>query len=706
MGLFTKKKTAKMSVQPQKPLIQAFGYSVSPITVISKADCMILRCKVQFPFANSTNIQLSVKNGNGELVSTKCVFMGKGAPQARVGNDLVFQELVYSVFVPYPEQDLIFQVTDLGSKQVIHEQLIQGSQIANLRAGQDGVFYKFASNDPYYQEWFNNTQRLSDYELYMQSQKRLYYMPKFSIVVPLFQSNLSYLTQLLDSIMKQTYANWELIFVNASPEIEQLTAGLDRLQAEDGRIRVVELEQNEGITLNTAHGIDAATGDYVCFVDHDDLIEPNTLFEYAQRINEKPNAALLYCDEDKLFADGHYGEVFFKPDFSPFLLRSTNYISHMLMIERDLLLTLDYKNAKYDGSQDHNLCLQVAEKTKNIEHIAKPLYHWRVHQNSTAEADSAKPYAISARLDAVRDHLSRMGISATVEQNPTVEYATKITYSIPDCRPKVSIIVPTKDGVNLLSKCLDSIFQKTTYENYEIIVVENNSEKQETFEYYKTLEGRQNVQICKFEGEFNFSKIMNFGRTFANGEYLLLLNNDTEVITPSWIEGMLGICSQPEVGIVGTKLLFPDETIQHAGIVIANKPRRLFYGLPKEAINYGNFLNIEREWSAVTAACLMIEAKVYDSIGGFDETIKVAFNDIDFCLKALEQEKLVVYTPFVELYHYESISRGYDAKKEGNSEFVSEQGRLLLDWRERMSNPDPYHTPNVRQNWEGAYYKF
>lgn len=702
---FFRRSKCETHEQTQQPKIIEEGYLIDPLTVISTDTHMIVRVAVRMPFSASENIKVVAKDECGCEIATECIFMGKNECTTKVAGALVYKEFVYSVYVPYPERDLIFSIQDLKTCEPVHEQKFEAGLFCDLRHKQDDVLYQFALNDPYYTIWFEK-QKPTNYELDLQKKVKFAIEPKFSIVVPLYKTPLLLFKELILCIVAQTYANWELILVNASPECDELCSEVKKACEADARIKAIDLEENEGITLNTSRGIEVATGDFVCFVDHDDLIEANTLFEYAQAINNEPRAELLYCDEDKLYDDGRRGEVFFKPEFSLHLLRSNNYICHMLTIKRDLLLTLDYKDKRFDGAQDHHLTLQAIEKTRNVVHIPKVLYHWRVTKNSTSGGSDAKPYAQNATILTVSEHLKRVSVKAQVLPHPTIASTTQVNYALPENNPKVSIIIPTKDQVELLKSCLDSIFEKTTYENYEIVLIENNSEKQETFAYYETLKQFENVKVCKFEGEFNFSKIINFGRSQATGEYLLLLNNDTELITPNWIESMLGVCSQPEVGLVGAKLLFPDETIQHAGILIADLPYHFFHHLPNTAINYMNYANIQRELSAVTAACVMVDVEVFDSLGGFNENMQVDYNDVDFCLRARDAGKLVVYDPFVQLHHFESISRGYDSEPEKQARRVSEKGKIWERWSHVFANPDPYFTPNICQRWQAAYYSF
>ena len=700
--LFNRKQT-ETSLDHPEPLISAPGYIISLVTVISTPNHIIVRCAVRMPFDEDEDLNVSAKNADGNNFSLKCVFMGKNDVRNRVGEKRVYKELVFSVFVPYPEQDLIFQVVNSEDKKVIHEQLFLGSHIASLRSQQDDVLYKNASNDPYYKEWFNNNQRLSEFELQMQREAKLNFEPKFSIVIPLYKTPLKFFNELAESIKNQSYEGWELILVNASPEDIELEKAVNFVCKQDERIKSIELNDNEGITLNTAHGIDAATGDFVCFVDHDDVLEPNCLFEYAQCINEKPETDLLYCDEDQLYDDGNVGEVFFKPDFSLHLLRSVNYVCHMLCIRRSFLQKLDYKQSAFDGAQDLNLTLQAVEKTSNICHIPKVLYHWRAHEGSVAGSTDSKPYAVKKVVEAVTAHLNRQNVDAVVAEDDKWPFSTRVDYAVPKDHPLVSIIIPTHDNVGILKRCVDSILKKTTYDNYEVVLVENNSKEQETFDYYKAIEDNKKVRVIVSNTPPNVARYNNQGSAEARGEYLVLMNNDTEVITPNWLELMLGICSQPEVGEVGCKLLFPDETIQHAGVVIGNEPKSLFINLPNGETGYFAFPNTQREVGALTSACVMTKANLYDELGGFDEELPFDYNDIDYSFKVRQSGLLTIYTPYVELYHYESASRGTDVNVNALSNHIFARGYMMKKWPEIYATPDVYSSPHLRRD-SGCFY--
>lgn len=368
----------------------------------------------------------------------------------------------------------------------------------------------------------------------------------------------------------------------------------------------------------------------------------------------------------------------------------------MLTIRKSLLETLTPSTSEYDGAQDHNTTLQAVEKARKVWHVPHILYHWRISETSTAADANSKPYATTAGIKAVQSHLDRLGIRAEVSQSRR-PFTYKINYLIPESRPLVSIIIPNKDHSDVLRTCIDSIIEKSTYDNYEIIIVENNSVEKETFEYYSHIERVHSkvIRVERWPAEFNFSKLMNFGASKASGDYLLLLNNDTEVLSPNWIETMLGICAREDVGIVGVKLLYKDDTIQHAGLcVTGGVAGHLHCNLPKDNWGYFAFADAEQDLSAVTAACMMTKRSVFDEIGGWTEDLAVAFNDVDFCLNAREKDYLVVYTPEVELYHYESLSRGLENNIEKKIRFHKEIAYMNYRWAKYYVAGDPYINRN------------
>jgi len=551
-----------------------------------------------------------------------------------------------------------------------------------------------ASNDPHYPEWYEK-RRVTASTKKEQRVTQLPYHPLFSIVVPLYKTPIHFFNAMVESVRAQTYQDYELILVNADPENVALGNAVKGYTSMDHRIREILLQSNMGISKNTFEGIKEAAGEYVAFLDHDDTIEADALFEYAYALNTDPDIDLLYCDEDKLLPNGQYGVPYFKPDFSLFLLREINYVCHFLMVRKSVLDTLSLADSVFDGAQDHHLILQAVEGGCLVHHLPRVLYHWRITEHSTAGGIDNKPYADKAGRLAIEKHLERLGIDATVGHTPDA-CRYRVTYRVQGS-PLVSIIIPSKDNKEVLDACIRSILEKSTYRNYEIIIVENNSTEEETFAYYGTLpELDKRISVIRWEEGFNFSKIINYGAGQAHGEFLLLLNNDTEVISDDWIETMLGICQQKEVGIVGAKLYYRDGTIQHAGAYVEGEAAgHINFNLDKSDYGYFNTTVTTHELSAVTGACLMVKRDVFFSIGGFDEDFAVAFNDVDFCLKVREKGLSVIFSPAVELFHYESLSRGYETTVEKQIRFTREASLLNYRWPWYKVKRDPFRSPNV-----------
>lgn len=566
--------------------------------------------------------------------------------------------------------------------------------------------HRTADRDPGYEDWFLHQHRATAEQLQSHRETRLD-GPTFSVVVPLFRTPLDLFQQMADSVLTQTYGKLELVLVNASPEDEALRAAVDALAKRDQRVRVVTAEKNLGITGNTNLGVDAATGDFVCYLDHDDLLEPDALYWYARGVMDYPETDLLYCDEDKL-RDGHFFEPFLKPDWSPDFLCSVNYMCHFLAIRRSLVQEIGPQPSDFDGAQDHNLTLLAGERARNVYHARRVLYHWRVTDNSTAAGIQNKPYALNAGARAVQEHFDRLGIDATVTPYTEAPMAGsyQVEYHFGEDAPLVSIIIPNKDMVPVLDRCLSSVAQKTTYANYEVVIVENNSTDPATFAYYERIQAenpRIRVVELQMNGTFNFSKIINFGVRNSRGEYILMLNNDTEVISPNWIEQMLGFCQRPDVGIVGAKLLFPDGTIQHAGVGFDGGPGHLGYGVPGDSLDYYHMYALPLNLTMVTGACLMCRKSLYEEVGGLDEAFPIDYNDVDFCLKVRDHGYLVVFQPTAQLYHYESASRGQhdhdfeDPRRTEQKElrFFRAIGLLMQRWPEYYYWGDPYLNPNL-----------
>ncbi len=517
---------------------------------------------------------------------------------------------------------------------------------------------------------------------------------KFSIVVPLYNTPIKFLREMIKSVQNQTYGNWQLCMADGS-DAEHEYVGEYVNGITDDRICYKKLSENMGIADNTNECIAMASGDYIALFDHDDLLHPSALFEMAKAIED--GADFVYTDEVTFV--GRTGNITiynFKPNFSPDTLRSYNYICHFTAFSKELLDTVGGFNREYDGSQDYDLILRLTEKAKNIVHIPKALYFWRSHKASVASDVSAKPYVVDSAKRALKAHIERLGLSGRVE-DATVPTTYNIQYDIVG-EPLVSIIIPNKDHTDDLEKCLVSVYEKSTYKNFEVIVVENNSTEKETFEYYKIAQSKyNNLKVVTWESGFNYSAINNFAVDKANGDYILLLNNDIEVITPDWLEQMLMFAQRKDVGAVGAKLYYDDDTIQHAGVIVGlgGVAGHSHKGFARENPGYMARASIAQNLSACTAACLMIRKDVYDEVGGLDEGYAVAFNDIDFCMKIRAAGYLIVFTPFAEFYHYESKSRGDEDTPEKRARFNSEVFRFQERWGKELKLGDPYYNPNL-----------
>ena len=511
------------------------------------------------------------------------------------------------------------------------------------------------------------------------------YQPKISIVIPLYKTPEKYLRQLVDTVKAQTYTNWELCLSDGS--------------GENSPIRVIHNEKQLQISENTNAAIQAATGAYIAFADHDDELTPNALFECVKALNEKKQTRILYSDEDKMSMDGHkFFQPHFKPDYNPDLLCTVNYICHLFVVDKNVIREVGMLRSEFDGAQDYDFIFRCIEavKPEEICHIPKILYHWRCHEDSTAENPESKTYAFEAGKRAIEEHYKRTGIQAEVLQGEFLGlYRTRF---IRDHDPLISIIIPNKDHTEDLKRCMDSIDQKSTYRNYEYIIVENNSTEEETFRFYKKLEAENpKAHVVYWDKEFNYSAINNYGATFAKGEYILLLNNDTEIINEDCLEQLLGYCMRSDVGAVGARMYYEDDTIQHAGVVIGfgGIAGHCFVLQPRGTTGYCHRIICAQDYSAVTAACMMVKRSAFDEVGGLTEELAVAFNDIDFCMKLRSAGYLIVYNPYAELYHYESKSRGLEDTPEKVARFNKEIQIFERRWPDIMRDGDPYYNPNL-----------
>lgn len=534
-------------------------------------------------------------------------------------------------------------------------------------------------------------------ELLRQRQQTWDQKPLFSIVVPLYKTPVRYLEQLVESVIAQTYENWQLCLSDGSGFPSPLKDYLDKLEKREQRVKIVRHSVSLQISDNTNAAIQASDGDFIVFADHDDLLSENALYECACVLRDHPQTELIYSDEDKVSINGkRYFEPHFKSDYNPDLLCSMNYFCHLVVASRPLLERTGFLNGEFDGAQDYDFVLRCTEHTKNIHHIPKVLYHWRAHEDSTAENPESKRYAFEAGRRAIEAHYARRNLPAKVEmgEHPGL-YRTYWQWKE---QPLISILIPNKDHVKDLDQCIKSIEEKSVYHNYEFIIIENNSELPETFAYYKRLEAEhQKAHVIYWEGSFNYSAINNFGAEHANGEYLLLLNNDTEMINPDCLWQLLGYCMREDVGAVGARLYYEDDTIQHAGVVIGfgGIAGHTFIGFDRQANGYFSRIICAQDYSAVTAACMMTKKSVYQQVGGLTEELAVAFNDIDYCMKVRQAGKLVVYNPYAQLYHYESKSRGLEDSPKKQERYYKEMKYFVTKWKAFMDKGDPYYNPNL-----------
>ena len=533
-------------------------------------------------------------------------------------------------------------------------------------------------------------------ELDRQRRERFDYEPLISVAVPAFRTPEEFLRQMIDSLLAQTYRNWELCIANGSPEDEAMARVLREYTDRDRRIRVIGLTENKGIAGNTNAALQMAEGEFVGLLDHDDLLAPNALYEIAKALAKDRQLDVVYTDEDKVTTDlSEHFQPHLKPDFNLDLLRSNNYICHFFVVRRSIIEKVGGFRQEFDGAQDHDFIFRCIETAGKVGHIPEILYHWRTHKASTADNPASKMYAFDAGKRAIEAHLQRMGVRGTVSHTPDLGFF-RVQYPVQG-EPMVSIIIPNKDEKESLKACIESIRAKTHYTNYEIIIIENNSTTDEIFHYYKELSRDPQIRLLKWKKEFNYSAINNYGVRHAKGDYLLFLNNDVTVITEDWIEEMLGVCQRKEVGAVGVKLIYPDNTIQHAGCVIGigGIAGHMFVNMPANRTGYLHKASILQDMSAVTAACMMMKRTAFEEAGGFTEKLSVAFNDVDLCLKVRQQNRLIVFDPYVQLYHMESKTRGAEDSKEKVRRFQEEIEYMRCQWIQILKEGDPYYNKNL-----------
>lgn len=595
-----------------------------------------------------------------------------------------------------PSQNVLSKVPKLF-KMMSYQHIKNGFRILKKK-GFSGVIDRIvhgSSNWAEYDEWFNAT-KVTEEELERQRNTKFEFAPMISIIVATFNTKEEYLKEMIDSVRNQSYSNWQLCIGDGSTN-DSVEKYVKEHYGVDSRIVFKKLEKNYGISGNMNGALELVTGDYVGLFDHDDLLTPDCLYEFVASMQEVHHDC-IYSDEDKLndktkkFEDPH-----FKPDFSIDLLCSHNYITHFFVVNMDIVRKVGGMRSEYDGSQDHDFIFRCVEQANSVHHVPKILYHWRMHPLSTAMDPESKMYCYTSGKKAIESHFKRVGIDATVEMLPRPLYGMyHCKYTVKD-HPLVSILIPNYNHKDLLKGCIESLMNVNTCSNMEIVIVENNSTEQEIFDYYKELEETySNIKVIYYKGDFNYSKINNYGVKYTHGEYILFLNNDTKVIEPDSIEDMLGVCQREDVGAVGAKLLYEDDTVQHCGVVVGyhGYATAAFSLIDRNDFGYMGRPRVSWDVSAVTAACLMTKREIFDEVGGFDEDFKVACNDVDLCLKIRSLNKWIVEDVFSVWYHYESKSRGLEDTPEKQARFQSEIARFQKKWPEILKNGDPFHNPN------------
>lgn len=556
-----------------------------------------------------------------------------------------------------------------------------------------------------YQVWLNeNFPDFIEISKIRSLEKELKYRPLISVIVPTYNTNLGFLRDCIESVQAQVYENWELIVVDDASPNEKVRKVIQEYADADDRIKTKFLKKNRHIAGATNEAFAMASGEFIGLFDHDDLLWPNALYEVVKALNEDKTIDFIYTDEDKISESRHdHFNAFFKPDWNPDFLHSVNYITHFSVIRKTLVDKIGGEREDYNGAQDWDFIMRIASETNKIHHISKVLYSWRVHDQSTAKNTGAKPYVVEAQRKAIMDDLTRKGYpDAHLEQDPKHTGYWRVTYPLKNS-PLVSIVIPTKNQYKIVKRCIDSIYEKSTYANFEIILVDTGSTDKDVRSWYeRTKQGHDNFKVVDWpEQPFSYARSCNEGARQASGEILIMLNNDTEVITPDWIEQLAGDANRKEAGAVGCLLFFPDKHhIQHAGVgvglggVAANSFSMMTLHHAMSQTQH-LMINTRHNMTAVTAACLAIRKSVYDEIGGFDEEFRVTYNDVDLCLRLYEKGYQNVYTPHVRLLHHESISVGLpeEIAKRDTKEFKAAADMFKTRWKKYIQ-----HDPNINPN--------
>lgn len=553
-------------------------------------------------------------------------------------------------------------------------------------------------SDKEYRRWLrdNSTMLVLDPEEMRSLIRSFSSKPKISLILPTYNSNTKWLSEAIESVRSQAYENWELCIADDASTIQGVRYLLSDYVKADNRIKVEFRGENGHISNASNSALSLASGDWIGLLDHDDLLTPDALFWVAQCINDYPDAKLIYSDEDKIDEVGVLAGPYFKPDWNRELFYGHNLICHFGVYAKTLLVEVGGFRVGFEGAQDYDLALRCMERipSSSIVHIPRVLYHWRTHSESTAKTSKAKPYAMLAGERALKEHFIRRGINADPE---LIGHGYRIRYQLPLSPPLVSLIIPTRNGLFFLKKCIESILAKTTYENYEILIVDNDSDDLETLTYLSHMAKLERVEVIRCPGPFNYSELNNRAADFAKGEVIGLLNNDIEVIEGDWLSELVSRAILPDIGAVGPKLLYADGSLQHAGIIlgIGGWAGHSHKGFSGDSHGYAARVSLASEFSAVTGACLIVRKNIFKKAGGLDaENLKIACNDVDFCLRVNELGYRNVYTPFATLYHHESATRGYEDTPEKKLRFKKELDYMLEKWGNKINN-DPMYSPNL-----------
>ena len=554
-----------------------------------------------------------------------------------------------------------------------------------------------------YQQWIERTEKplFGDLSRLSELSGELGSTPLISVVMPVYNVPERFLREAIESVRKQVYSNWELCIADDCSTEPHIQSVLREYAELDSRIKVVFREENGHISHASNSALELATGQYIALLDHDDMLAPHALFAVVDVLNKQPELEFIYSDEDFIDEEGHRLRPHFKSQWNPELLNAHNYITHLAVAKRDLVNRVGNFRPGFEGAQDYDLFLRITHElpADKIGHIPHVLYHWRAIEGSTAASADAKNYATIAGLKALSEVHS--GQRDTAVKHGSLENFYRVTYPVPEKAPLVSLMIPTRNGLDIIKPCVDSILDKTHYSNYEILIIDNQSDDPETLKWFSEVSQKRNVRVLSYDHPFNYSLINNFAASQANGEILALVNNDVEVISPDWLDEMVSLAVRDETGCVGAKLYYPDGDIQHAGVILGlgGYAAHAHRGLPGDHPGYFNRANVRQNLSAVTGACLVVRKDIFHEVGGLESAFTVAYNDVDFCLKVQAAGYSNVYTPYAELYHHESKTRGFDDTPEKQARFEQEKRLLAGRWGSLLEN-DPFYNPNLTRSNE------